>query len=117
MLYQKMEDYGKAIEVYEKILRLDPDRSLTLNNLAWLLVTSDDPKLRDRRRALALAKRAVSLERIPVYLDTLAEAYYENGDQQEALETIREALSRARKNRTYYEKQLRKFLSGDLKKS
>jgi Zn-dependent protease with chaperone function len=117
MLYQKTEDYTKAVEVYEKILRLDPERSLSLNNLAWLLATTDDPKLRDRKRALALAERAVSIERIPVYLDTLAEAYYENGYRQKALETINEALSKAKENKDYYEKQLRKFLSGERRKS
>jgi len=117
MLYQRMEDYTKAVKVYEKILRLDPERSLSLNNLAWLLVTTEDPKLRDRKRALALAERAVSIERIPVYLDTLAEAYYENGDQQKALETIDEALSKAKENRDYYRKQLQKFLSGERRKS
>jgi tetratricopeptide (TPR) repeat protein len=80
-------------------------------------VTTDDPKLRDRKRALALAERAISIERIPVYLDTLAEAYYENGDQQKALEAIREALSKAKENRDYYEKQLRKFVSGRLRRA
>jgi len=111
MLYHKMGDYRKAKEVYEKILELDPDRPVSLNNLAWLLATSDDPELRDTKRALALAKRAVSLERSPVYLDTLAEAYYVNGYRQEAVQTIKEALSKAKENRDYYKKQLRKFLS------
>jgi len=114
MLYHKMEDYGKAIEIYEKILKLDPNRPVSLNNLAWLLATSNDPKLRDRKRALALAKRAVSIERSPVYLDTLAEAYFVNGYQHEAIETIKEAISKARKNRAYYEKQLQKFVTGRL---
>lgn len=112
MLYHRMEDYGKAKEVYEKILALDPDRPVSLNNLAWLLATADDPRLRDVKRALVLAKRAVARERLPVYLDTLAEAYFVNGYRQEAVETIKEAISRAKENRDYYEKQLQKFLSG-----
>jgi tetratricopeptide (TPR) repeat protein len=117
MLYHKMEDYGKAKEVYERILALDPDRPVSLNNLAWLLATSDDPRLRDPKRALVLAKRAVSVERIPVYLDTLAEAYFVNGYGQEAVQTMREALSKAKEKKDYYEKQLRKFLSDDLRRS
>jgi len=116
MLYHKMEDYEKAKEVYERILALDPDRPVSLNNLAWLLATSDDPRLRDPKRALVLAKRAVSIERMPVYLDTLAEAYFANGYRQEAVKTMREALSKAKKNRDYYEKQLRKFLSDRISK-
>ncbi|RLF53811.1 MAG: hypothetical protein DRN37_11125 [Thermoplasmata archaeon] len=112
MLYHKMEDYGKAKEVYEKILALDPDRPVSLNNLAWLLATSDDPGIRDRKRALVFAKKAVSFERSSVYLDTLAEAYYVNGYQQEAVQTIKEAISKAKDNREYYKRQLQKFLSG-----
>jgi len=108
MLYHKMEDYGKAKEVYEKILALDPDRPVSLNNLAWLLATSDDPGIRDRKRALVFAKKAVSFERSPVYLDTLAEAYYVNGYQQEAVQTIKEAISKAKDNREYYKRQLQK---------
>jgi len=114
MLYHKMEDYRKAKEVYEKILAVDPDRPVSLNNLAWLLATSGDSALRDRKRALVLAKKAVSLERSPVYLDTLAEAYYVNGYREEAVQTIKEVLSKAKDNREYYKRQLQKFLSGDL---
>jgi Zn-dependent protease with chaperone function len=112
MIYQKMDDNEKAKGVYEKILQVDPNRPVSLNNLAWLLATSSDPRMQDRKRALELARKAVSLERSPVYLDTLAEAYFVNGDPQEAVKTIKEALSKAKENRKYYEKQLRKFLAG-----
>lgn len=112
MLYHKMEDYEKAKEIYEKILKVDPNRPVSLNNLAWLLATSDDPRLRDTKRALVLAKKAVALEHSPVYLDTLAEAYYVNGYREEAVQTMKEAFSKTKGNKDYYEKQLRKFLSG-----
>ena len=112
LLYQKTEDYEKAKAVYEKILELDPNRPVSLNNLAWLLATSDDPRIRDRKRALDLARKAVSLERSPIYLDTLAEAYFVNGYLRKAVKTSKEALSKAKENRKYYEKQLRKFLAG-----
>lgn len=112
MLYDGMEEYGKAMRIYEKILKLDPDRPVALNNLAWLLLTSGDSTPRDKERALGLAKRAVSIERLPAYLDTLAEAYFENGHPREAIETIKEAIPMAKKNRDYYEKQLKKFASG-----
>ena len=98
--------------MYERILALDPDRPVSLNNLAWLLATSDDPRLRDTKRALVLAKKAVALEHSPVYLDTLAEAYYVNGYREEAVQTMKEAFSKTKENKDYYEKQLRKFLSG-----
>ncbi len=117
LVYQKMEDYEKAKEVYEKILQLDPNRPVSLNNLAWLLATSSNPRIRDPKQALVLAKRAVSLERSSVFLDTLAEAYFVSGYPQEAVKMIKEALAKAKENREYYEKQLQKFLSGRPRKS
>ncbi len=111
MVYQEMGKDKEAIQVYEKILHLDPNQAVSLNNLAWLLVTVSSKQLRDEVRALQLSKRAVALERSPVFLDTLAEAYYANGFIPEAEKTIKEAIALATENKGYYERQLRKFLS------
>jgi len=51
------------------------------------------------------------LERSPVFLDTLAEAYYANGLIGDAVRTIQEAISLATEDRGYYERQLDKFLA------
>ena len=72
-------------------------------------MTASHEELRDERRGLDLAKRAVALERSPVFLDTLAEAYYVNGFVHDAIKTIEEAITMASKNRAYYKKQLEKF--------
>jgi Tfp pilus assembly protein PilF len=48
-------DDGRAISQYETVLKQAPDNALALNNLGWLVQTSD-PK-----RALSLLTRAVSL--------------------------------------------------------
>ena len=112
MLYHQMEKHQAAVRSYEEILRRDPNRVAALNNLAWLLVTAPQEQLRDNRRALELAERAVALERTPEFLDTLAEAYYANGRVDEAVETIQEALLLAKENRPYYEKQLKRFRTG-----
>ena len=112
MIYNQKEKYIKAIETYERIFSLDPDQPESLNNLAWLLVTAPDEKLRDKKRSLVLAKKAVSLERSSVFLDTLAEAYYVNGFIPEAVKTIEEAIALATENGGYYEKQLKKFSAG-----
>jgi Zn-dependent protease with chaperone function len=111
MIYHQREKYKKAIETYEKIIGLDMNQAESLNNLAWLLVTAPDEQLRDRRRSLTLAKKAVSLDRSAVYLDTLAEAYYSNGLIAEAVKTIEEAIAVAKENKEYYESQLEKFLA------
>jgi tetratricopeptide (TPR) repeat protein len=113
MIYHQKEKYKNAIETYERIISLDPDQPESLNNLAWLLVTAPDEELRDKKRSLILAKKAVLLERSSVFLDTLAEAYYVNGFILEAVKTIEEAIAIAKENRGYYEKQLKKFLGAE----
>jgi Zn-dependent protease with chaperone function len=111
VVYHNMGKYREAKETYEKIISLDPNQAVSLNNLAWLLVTTFDEELRDVRRGLDLAKRAVAQERTPVFLDTLAEAYYVNGFVQDAIKTIEEAITLATENKAYYRSQLEKFLT------
>ncbi|UCF82236.1 MAG: M48 family metalloprotease [Desulfobacteraceae bacterium] len=111
MVYQHLGKHEEAIETYERIINLDPKQAVVLNNLAWLLVTAPEEDLRDKVRALELAKMAVALERSPVFIDTLAEAYYANGFIQEAIGTIKEAITLETGDTKYYEKQLKKFLS------
>jgi Zn-dependent protease with chaperone function len=108
-LYQELGKDKEARKIYEWIINLDPNQAGALNGLAWLLATAGDKRMRDDRRALDLAKRAVALERSAMYLDTLAEAYFVNGMTPAAIETIKEAISVAKDNRPYYEGQLRKF--------
>lgn len=110
-IYQHLERNEKAIETYKRILKLDANHAASLNNLAWLLVTVPDENLREPGRALDLAKKAVAIERSPVFLDTLAEAYYANGLIREAVETIQEAIGLATENKGYYKKQLKRFQS------
>jgi tetratricopeptide (TPR) repeat protein len=111
MIYHETKEYEKAIGTYERIIDLDPNHATVLNNLAWLLATVPDQGLRDKMRALDLAKKAVAIERSAMFLDTLAEAYYVNGMISEAVEAIEEAVSIASEGRNYYEKQLKKFLA------
>jgi Zn-dependent protease with chaperone function len=109
MMYQELGKERETREIYEKIIALAPQRAVALNNLAWLLATSSDEGVRDPDRALDLARRAVTLERSPGFLDTLAEAYFANGRVEEAIRTIEEALAGATENQSYYEKQLKRF--------
>jgi Zn-dependent protease with chaperone function len=111
MVSQYMGKYHEAIEAYEKVITLDPNHATSLNNLAWLLATAPREELRDKDRALDLARKAVMLERSSVFLDTLAEAYYVNGLIHDAVEIIEEAIAVAADNREYYEEQLMKFLA------
>lgn len=109
MIYHEMERQADARNMYEKAMTLDPERPVVLNNLAWILVTASDWSLRDYQRGLALAERAVELERTSTFLDTLAEAYYVNGRIEEAVLVGKEALSLATDKKDYYRHQLEKF--------
>ena len=110
MIYSQMGRYREAIDTYEKLLNIDASSAVALNNLAWLLITSPEKALRDERRALVLAEKAVSIEKIPTFLDTLAEAYYANGSVDKAIEIIKEAILLEKKDNAYYKRQLRKYM-------
>jgi tetratricopeptide (TPR) repeat protein len=110
LVYQELGKHEEAMEAYNKVLEIDPNRAISLKNLALLLVTVPNEALRDKARALELAKKAVDVERSPVYLDTLAEAYYAEGSNAEALAVIKGAIALEKGDTHYYEKQLEKFL-------
>jgi len=109
IVYHDMNMYAEAKEAYERVLLLGGEQPIALNNLAWLLVTVPDEGLRDPKRALVLAERAVAIERSPTFLDTLAEAYYVNGSVQKAIDTINEAIALESGDDGYYRKQLERF--------
>ncbi len=84
LLYSRaLED--KAAAAYSKSLQLKADNPEALNNLAWLLLTSTRPEIRDPRRALSLARDAARLAPQPHVLDTLAMAHWANGNIDEAV--------------------------------
>ena len=112
MLYHESGRYPEAVSAYERSLEIEPDHPVALNNLAWLLATASDHQIRNLPLAIELAEKAVALERNPMFLDTLAEAYYAAGRTSEALALINEAIDRADENLDYYLEQRDKFLSG-----
>ena len=108
-LYFSRNNISGAVSQYEKAIELAQGHTRALNNLAWLYATCEDTSFRDPPRALELAKRAALIEREAHILDTLAESYYINGDIEAALSTAKEAISSAKKNRSYYQGQLERF--------
>ncbi len=94
-LYAQQKLYGDAIGKYLEALRLDPGLAEAHNNLAWLYATCEDLKFRDPQGALDHAKHAVVLSdwKEATFIDTLSEAYYVNGNYQQAVETQKKALA------------------------
>ncbi len=74
--------HAEAIDDYNEALKIKTDDPDVLNNLAWVLATSPDDKLRDGKRAVELANKAADLteHQKAHILSTLAAAYAETGD-------------------------------------
>jgi tetratricopeptide (TPR) repeat protein len=90
---------AEAIAYFEKALKLEAKDDGILNNLAWVLATSPDAKLRNGRRAIELATEACKLTeyKLPHILSTLAAAYAETGDFAAAIKWSTKAVELADK--------------------
>src|SRR5262249_46350585 len=62
------------------------------NDLAWLLATCPDVKVRDPRRAVELAKKAVELDPRASYFNTLGAAQYRARNFTEALAALKKSM-------------------------
>ena len=91
---QSQKKFDAAIIQFQEVLKLESGHVLAQNNLAWLLATCPDARLRNGARAVELAQQAVQLSggNSPEILDTLAAAYAEAGRFPEAIETAQRAL-------------------------
>ncbi len=80
-----------------------------INNLASLLATSTDLKVRNPKEAVSVAQKAVEAQpENPACLDTLATAYFEAGRPDRAADTERRALA-LKPGDTRYRKALEKY--------
>jgi hypothetical protein len=84
---QKKGEYEKALADYNETIRVDPREIMGYNSLAWLLATCPAEGERDGKRAVAMARQACDLAgwKDPYLMDTLAAAYAEAGDFDEAV--------------------------------
>ncbi|MCD4723155.1 MAG: M48 family metalloprotease [Desulfobacula sp.] len=107
--YYSRENYEKAIDSYENVLRVDPENVHSLNNLSWLFATCPKEEYRNRKKALEYATRALEQKREAFILDTYAQALFVNNDIQNAVNAAKEALSRSKDKKEYYKGQLQLF--------
>jgi serine/threonine-protein kinase len=76
------QNHAGAVSDYEEALKREPGDEQSLNNLAWMLATCPQDKVRNGKRAVELARQSAEKTRWrnPSVLDTLAAAEAENGD-------------------------------------
>ena len=85
------------------ILKTVPDQAEFTNELAWIHVAGPE-KLRDAKKALPLAQKAVDLApNEPLCLNTLGVTYYRLGEWQKARDTLRKAAEMNSRGATAYD--------------
>jgi len=79
----------EAIEQWQDALAIEPENGNAASNLAWVFATCPDDSIRDGRRAVELAEKALRISggKIPMIFRGLAAAYAEDGRFSQAIET------------------------------
>lgn len=90
----ELKRYKDALNDYTRALELKPNDAAIHNNIAYLYVSADDERFRDKTKALEHAKRAAELSnnKNAEILDTLAKAHFINGQIKEAIEIESKAI-------------------------
>ena len=97
----KPEEANKHFQLASHVNPAWPE---ALNQEAWTLATSPDPKMRHGHMALLVARQVCRAtgNREPRSLDTLAAAYAETGQFDQAVETAKQAVVAAKKTQAEY---------------
>lgn len=104
---------AEAVALLEDLTTTRRESATAFNNLAWMLATAKDPKVRDPVKAERAARLAVEKTawREPGFIDTLAESLWAAGRRDEAVSTIDRAIA-LRPKSDYLKRQREKFLGG-----
>ena len=88
LIHDKMGEFAKSAEAYEKLIAIKPDFALAFNNLAYLYAE----KLNQLDKGAEAARKARALQPTePSIADTLGWILYRQGDYQQALSLLEES--------------------------
>ncbi len=117
-VWSAQEDRVKMLQDLDEGVRRSPDNANVWGSRAWLLATSPIPEHRDGAEAVVSATRSceLSLWKAPRNLDTLAAAYAETRNFQEAIKWQEKSLENAtqipEKQRADFESRLALYREG-----
>ncbi len=115
-LRNRQGEFELALEDFNSALRQQYQRSDVLNSRAWLLATCPTDKLRDGKQAVIDATSACNLGRWidDGQVDTLAAAYAEDGDFEQAVKWQEKAISLLKNEprRSAYESRVKMYREG-----
>src|SRR6266478_661574 len=79
----------EAVEQWQEAQTIEPENGNAASNLAWVFGTCPDDSIRDGRRAVELAEKALRISggKIPMIFRVLAAAYAEDGRFSQAIES------------------------------
>ena len=97
-VHQARKEYAQAAADFAEVIRLDPQDADARSNLAWLLATCPDDKVRDGKKALELATKSCEMTKwqSAYFLSVLAAAQAETGNFDQATLWQKRALESAR---------------------
>lgn len=100
--FEQRTSLRKAKRWYRKSVELEPHNGQTVNEVAWVLATSHNKRLRDPELAVAYMEELMTVNQqaraFPGYIDTWAAAYASSGNFTRAIELQKEALTIAEQN-------------------
>jgi tetratricopeptide (TPR) repeat protein len=88
----------EAIEQWQEAQTIEPENGNAASNLAWVFATCPDDSIRDGRRAVELAEKALRISggKIPMIFRVLAAAYAEDRRFSQAIESAQRGADLAK---------------------